>query len=144
MKKLFFAALLAIAVASSAFAGSTNVNVKVLNNFKTTFAKASEISWTSTDDYAKAVFTIDNVKMEAFFNIDGELIGTSKNITLDELPVNAKRTFAKRFSGYTVKETIHFDGADESAYYISADNASESVIVKVARNEVSTFKKTKK
>ncbi len=145
MKKLFFAALFAIAIASSAFAGPSNVNVHVLNNFKTSFRNASDISWSSKDDFAKATFTLDNVKMEAFFNTSGELIGTSKNISMDALPVHAKRTFAKRFNGYTVKEAIRFEGADETAYYISADNDTESVIVKVSENEqVSTFKKSKK
>lgn len=145
MKKFFFAALVTVAIATSAFAGSNNVNVLVLNSFNHAFRNASNVAWTSREDYAKATFTLDDVKMEAFYNPNGELIGSSKGIKMDELPVNAKRTFAKKFSGYTVKEAIRFEGNDESAYYISADNDTESVIVKVSDNEqVSTFKKTNK
>ncbi len=145
MKKLFFAALLAISVATSAFAAGTNVNYSTLKNFKTEFKNASNISWTATDDFAKATFTVNDVKMEAFYNAEGELIGTSKSIGLDELPVNAKRTFAKKYDGYTVKEVIHFEGAKESAYFLSASNDTESVILKVGENEqLSTYKKTKK
>ena len=73
--------------------------------------------------------------MEAFYNVDGEISGTSKAITLEDLPVNAKRSFAKRFNGYTVKEIIHFDGTEETAYYISAENDKETVILKVGVNE---------
>ena len=145
MKKLFFAALLAISVATSAFAAGTNVNASVLRNFKMDFKNATNISWTAAEDYAKATFTVNNVKTEAFYNAEGELIGTSKNIELDELPVNAKRTFAKKFDGYTVKEVIHFEGSNESAYYLSAENNTEAVIFKVGENEqLTTYKKTKK
>ena len=143
MKKFFFIALMAVGLASSAFAGTSSVNISVLNNFKSSFGNANDISWTLKDDFAKATFTLNNVKMEAFFNSAGELIGTSKNISMDEVPVSAKRTFAKKFGGYTVTEAIHFEGADENAYYISADNNSESVIIKLAENgQVTTFKKT--
>ena len=83
--------------------------------------------------------------MEAIFSLDGDIIAICKSITLDDLPVNAKRNFARKFDGYTVTEAIRFEGADEGAYYISAENQKESVIVKVAdTNYVTVFKKTKK
>jgi len=137
--------LFAIAVASSAFAGPGNVNIRVLNNFNSAFKNASGTTWSATGNLAKATFINDNVKMEAFYSLEGELIGTTKGISMDEIPVKAKRSFAKKFNGYTVKEAILFEGADETAYFISADNETESVIVKVSENEqVSTFKSTKK
>lgn len=145
MKKLLFAALLAVSVATSAFAEGTNVNISVLNNFKTEFKNAANISWVSKDDFAKATFTVNNVKMEAFYNLQGELIGTSKSINLNELPVNAKRAFAKKYAGYTVKEVIHFEQSDEAAYFLSAESETESIIFKVGHNEqLTTFKHTKK
>lgn len=146
MKKLLFSALFAIAIASSAFAApSSNVNANILSHFKSSFHNATDITWTSKEDFAKATFTLDNIKMEAFYNATGDLIGTSKNIGMEELPVNAKRSFAKKFQNYTVKEAIHFEGVDETAYYISAENDVESVIVRVAENEqMSTYKKTRK
>lgn len=145
MKKLFFAALFAIAVASSAFAGPGNVNVRVLNNFNAAFKNATGTTWSAAGNYAKATFIHNNIRTEAFYNTEGELIGTSKGISMDEIPVKAKRTFAKKFDGYTVKEAILFEGADETAYFISADNDTGSVIVKVGENDqVSIFKNTKK
>lgn len=145
MKKLFFAALFAIAIASSAFAGPGNVNINILNNFSSTFRDASGITWSASGDFAKATFTNNNVKMNAFYNINGDLIGTSKAISMDELPVGAKRTFAKKFGGYTVTEAIIFEAPEETAYFISANNDSENVIAKVNQHEqVSIYKKTKK
>jgi len=146
MKKLFIAALLAISVASSAFAADVaTVKAIVLNNFKHDFERATEVSWKANSDYAKATFILDHQKMEVFYNSDGDIIGTSKAISLDELPVKAKRTFAQKFDGYTVKEAIRFEGNEDAAYFISAENEKESVVLKVADNsQVSIFKKDKK
>jgi len=146
MKRIFITGLLAVLVAASAFAAETkNINLVTLNNFKSQFTEAADVNWTTTTNFAKATFTLNNQQMEAFYNIDGDMIGTSKKITLEELPVLAKREFAKNFNGYTVNEAIHFKGADEEAYYIRANNEKESVIVKVSLDQyLSIFKKVKK
>src|SRR3954463_14235886 len=118
MKKLFFLALLAVTVAGSAFAADTKkVNASVLSSFKSEFKQASNVSWKTGADYAKATFTIDNKQVEAFYNLEGDMIAKSENIGLEELPVNAKRSFAKYFNGYAVKQAIHFEGTNEEAYY---------------------------
>ena len=132
MKKLFISALLAITVAASSFAAEgNNVSYTVRNNFSSQFKKASDVQWTSGENYTKATFILDNVRTEAFYSAEGEFIGTNQAITLEELPVNAKRAFAKKYDGYTVKEAIRFEGSQESAYYISAEDGRGSVILKV-------------
>lgn len=91
------------------------------------------------------MFIKDNTKMEVYYDYTGDVIGTSKSITLNELPVGAKRSFAKRFEGYTVKEAIRLDGVSEAAYYISGENEKETVILKVNQdNRILLFMKTKK
>jgi len=146
MKKLFTIALLALTIVTSAFANSSEtVSKYVTNRFKTDFKNASEVSWTSKADYVKASFTLNDKKMEAYYNRRGEVIAKSTNISLDELPVNVKRSFAKKFEGYTVKEAILFEGTEENAYYISAENEKETVILKVDQdNQLKNFKRTKK
>lgn len=145
MKKLFFAALLAVAVAGSAFAADTKISSAVLSSFKNEFKQASNVSWKTGAGYTKASFTLDNQQMEVFYNAEGNVIASSRNIGLDELPVRAKRNFSKHFTGYTVNQAIKIDGEDEKAYYISAENEKESVIVKIDdADAMSIFQKTKK
>lgn len=145
MKKIIITAVLAVAMAAGAFAAPKKVNAAILANFETEFKMASNVTWIVTHDYTKAAFTTGNTNMEVYYSSAGEIIGKSRSITLDELPVNAKRIFAKKFAGYEAKEAIRFDGFDEAAYYISGENEKESVIIKVTdSNDVSIFKKTKK
>jgi len=146
MKKLFFAALITVTVATSAFAKDVNkISSRATHNFSFDFRGAEKVNWISKSNFYKASFILDGQKMEAFYNLNGDMIGTSQNITLDQLPTSAKRTFAKRYNGYTVKEAIRFEGVDESAYYISAENEKENVILKVADDaNVSVFQKDRK
>lgn len=142
MKKLFIAALLAVTVSASAFA---NANTTLAaGSFKSEFRNASNVTWVTTADYTKASFTMDNQRMEAFYNADGEKIGTSKSVNLEELPLAAKRQFAKKYDGYTVKEAIRFTGTEESAYYISAQGEKGSVILKIEDNSNMTVLKSSK
>lgn len=132
MKKLFISALLAVTVTVSGFAAEGNtVSFAARNNFASQFKHASEVQWTAADNYTKATFVWNNVRTEALYTPEGEFIGTNQAITLEELPLNAKRAFAKKYDGYTVKEAVRFEGVQESAYYISAANEKGSVILKV-------------
>ena len=157
MKKLFLSALLAVSLFSSAFATDENtkaaeetkkekqINVRTLHNFRTEFGNLANVQWTTRADFSRASFVYNNENMEAFFDVHGELIGTSKAVTIDQMPVNVKRVFAKKYAAYTVKETIRFDGIDESAYYISAENGAKSVVLKVSvSGGISLFSSAKK
>lgn len=143
MKKLFISTLLAATVSLSSFAAAgNNVSYSVRNNFETQFKKASDVQWTSAENYTKATFVLDNVRTEALYSTDGDFIGTNQAVTLEELPVKAKRAFAKSYDGYTVKQAISFEGTQESAYYISAQSEKGSVILKVEDNgSISTVKR---
>ncbi|MDB5246268.1 MAG: hypothetical protein JWQ40_662 [Segetibacter sp.] len=145
MKKLLIAVLLAVTVATSAFADTKKVNILIKNTFNADYPGATNITWTIGSNFAKATFVVDKQKMEAFYQINGDKIGTSKSIDPEDLPVSAKRTLAKKYSefiafgSFSVKEAIRFDRADEGAYFISLENEHESVILKVTDSGVVTL-----
>jgi hypothetical protein len=146
MKKLFIAALLTVTVATSAFSKDVNkVNTRAQHNFNYDFKGAENVNWTVKSNFAKADFIMNGEKMEAFYNLNGEMIGTSKNITLNELPTSAKRLLARKYNGYTITEAIRFNGADEAGYYISGENDKEKIILKVSEDsQVSVYQKDSK
>ena len=145
MKKLFIAALLTVTVATSAFAADEKkIGGSILRAFESEFSGANNVQWSVKTEFIKATFEIDGIKTDAFYNHQGESIGTSRRITLEDLPVQAKRTFAKKYSDYVVKEAIKFQGNDETAFYVSAENEKHSVILKITGAGMSTFKKTSK
>ena len=145
MKKLLIAAVLTVSVATTAFtADEKKIDSRIRENFKSEYAEAGNVKWSMKPTYVRATFELNGKQSDVYYSLDGETIGTSQKITLDKLPVHAKRTFAKRYADYTVKEAIKFDGKDETAYFISAENDKQSVILKVTDAGISTYKRTSK
>ncbi|HEX8331984.1 MAG TPA: hypothetical protein VF622_05135 [Segetibacter sp.] len=143
MKNLFITTVLALSIAISSIASDRNsVNYKAERNFAVEFADAKNVNWTATEKYTKASFTMNQVTMEAFYDHQGNYIGTSSKIDIGDLPISGKRSFAKKYAAYTVKEVIKFEGTDETAYYLVAENEEQSLYVKVSvEGFVSVFKK---
>lgn len=145
MKKLLFAACLSISLAASAFTpDEKKISNKIKDNFANSYVDASNVEWSTMSTYVKASCNLNGKKTDVYYDFDGEMIGQSQQVTLESLPVSAKRTFAKKYADYTVKEAIKFDTDDESAYFISAENDKESVILKVTGAGISHFRKTAK
>jgi hypothetical protein len=145
MKKLLFTALIAVSFMSSAFAYPVNfVSNDIINSFQGSFPKATNVQWDVNAHFAKATFVTDHLNTEAYYSLNGEFIGTSHAVTIDNLPTWAKRRFAKKYGSYIVKEAIQFDGVEETAYFISAENENQTVIIKAVDGVIGIFKKTSK
>src|SRR5215210_2722526 len=101
MKNIFLTALLAATVAVNAFASDAKESHSLpVSNFDVAFKKASNYLITQNKDYIKATFVSNNIRMDALYTPQGDLIGTTHDIKPEELPADAKRTIAKKFEGY--------------------------------------------
>ena len=133
MKKLLISAVLTVLIATSSFAANgKELNSKVVSNFSMEFKNAKNVTWKSTENFVKASFILNDKSMAAFYDLDGNMIGTSTDIAIDDLPTNAKRAFAKKYAEYTVKEAIQFEGVEETAYYIAAESENQTLLLKVS------------
>ena len=125
MKKILITILFALAVVGSPFAaGVKKVYAGTSGSLKNEFSQD---------------FDINNQE-----NLNEQKAGDNQKKTENQLPVQAKRTFAKMFEGYNIKQAVRLAGAEGDAYYISAENEKESIIVKIDDNlEVLILKKLK-
>ncbi|MEJ7828221.1 MAG: hypothetical protein WKF91_08505 [Segetibacter sp.] len=145
MKKLFFAALIAVSVSANAFAQDVNqIDEKAVENFESAYGGASNVEWISKENFTKASFVQNEQKVEVFYNLDGDYIATTTQIKLDHVPTFVKRIVAKNYSDYTVKEAFKFQADDEAAYFISAENEKENVVLKVNGGLLSVYSRTDK
>jgi hypothetical protein len=149
MKKLIMAAIIAVAITSSAFAAAPEtVSYKVVSQFKTDFADAQNVSWKVGKDFVKASFILEDEKVEAFYNYDGDLVATSKAIAFNKLPKKALKIITEKFPfpPYELKEAIQMATAENGTeYYVSFETAKENIVVKVSNaSVVSIFKRTTK
>lgn len=134
MKKFIITALIAVALTTSSFADPANVNYRVLSHFNNDFSEAKNVSWTISEKFAKAKFQLDEKTVEAFYDMDGELIGSSTIIGYDKLPKKAIENISKKypFPPYKLKECIEFvNGEGEKSYFTSFDTEKEMVVVQI-------------
>jgi hypothetical protein len=146
MKKLIIAAVMVVVAATSAFAEGKSVSVKVKNQFANEFTAASNIAWTAGSEFSKATFIMNDQRMEAYYDNEGELIGTSRATTLDFLPAKATKKINEKYASYKTEEVIEFDNVkDGLSYYVSLSNDTQKVVLQVsAEGSISVFKKTNK
>lgn len=145
MKKFIIATLITVAISSSAFAADVSkVSFRVLNAFESQFVGATDVAWTVTADYTKAKFSIEGETVEAFFNGNGDVIGTSRKVEFKRLPLSAIQKIKKSYAKYQVTETIEFEMNGDRRFYVSVEAGTERKILEVSLyGQVSVFDKNK-
>src|SRR5689334_5468406 len=143
MKKMIIAA--AMFVSLSAFANDEKVSPKVLNSFNTEFTSAQEVEWTATGDYFRASFDMNGVKVSAYYNADGELMGLTRNISTAQLPVSLQANLKKNYSGYWISDLFEVAKNNGTSYYVTLENGDKKVVLTSANgSDWSTYKKDRK
>src|SRR5882762_9022129 len=88
MKKVSIIALMVITIASSAFAGGNgSLEFKGADSFKKMFPHATKVAVIVKKDFTQVNFTWNNIDLETFFDKQGNLIGTSRNVAVNDLPL---------------------------------------------------------
>ncbi|GEO12235.1 hypothetical protein [Segetibacter aerophilus] len=144
MKKLFLAALFAASLSSSFAQSLSQVDEKAVADFEVAFRGASNVEWSSKNNFTIASFIQNDRKVEVYYNIDGDFVATTHQVKMDDVPTFAKRTFAKSYKDYVVKEAFKFQGYDEVAYYISVENEKETLVLKAIKGWVEVYSRTSK
>ncbi len=142
MKKIIY--LLALTVLSfSVKANETNVNSRVMEAFKKDFTHATNVQWTITSDVSRASFTFNDISYFAFYNVTGELLGTTRYVTLLNLPIKLQSSLRNDYKDYWVSNLFEVNNADGLSYYITIEDADNKVVLK-SDNGNSWVKQSKK
>ena len=122
--------------AISAFATDpAKVSLKVKAAFENDFSKASRVNWEKTSDFYFASFTLNNVQVDAAYNEEGQLVGTSRRISLEQLPLNISMALAEKYEGYQLNESVvelTYEGL--TRYYVNAENKDQVLKLKCYGN----------
>jgi hypothetical protein len=145
MKKFFaFVAIAAVTVtpalaatgartAATPAATSTleTANTRAAFRFSTDFKGASGI-WSDEQNYNEVLFFWHNELMDAYYDKDGNLIGTFHQVDASELPAKATSKIASWYKGYDVKSTtvMEKDGQDP-VYYVTVQSPAHLLILAV-------------
>ena len=148
MKQLFMTAIIALTIGTSAYAGPNTISTKVNDHFAVSFRNAKNVAWKTDQKFDKVSFVLDGVKVQAFYDVEGELIGTSKTFAFDKLPKSALETITTQYTypEYQLQDCIEFVNADkEKNFYISFAKQNGTVVLEITEGGmVSIFSKSNK
>lgn len=111
---------------------NANVSYAVINQFKSDYSGAENVSWTVTESTQKAEFTLDGVKMTAFYNLNGDYMGTTKQVAYKSISARAQKEIASRYKDYTIGQVIELNTGDGIQHFVDLKNDKNEILVRVA------------
>jgi hypothetical protein len=145
-RKIIIGLFMLITGISSAFAnGREEVNQQIIKSFNKEFAGAQNVQWTTTKEYVRATFTLNEQVAFAYYSEDGKLLGVTRNIVSGQLPISLLTDLKKNYNAYWIADLFEMAADDENTYYVTLENSDYKVVLKSnGTNNWEVFKKERK
>jgi len=123
-----------------------NVSQYSKNNFYTEFGNLPNVQWRRDENFDVATFSENGQKMEAFYDSDANLVGTTAIKTFADLPANAQREIKSKYNDYSIGQVLFFDDNewnetdmimygsqfnDADNYFVELSKGNDRIVVRV-------------
>ena len=150
MKKLFITAAIATMFSVTAFAdggkkakaeGEKNVSYGALTKFATEFENASNVVWTVTPNTQKVEFVLEGAKFTAFYDLDGEYLGRTQEVSVLLLPEANRKELAAKYGDFTVSQVIQYENksAEPLVYFVDLVKGNKEIVLKAVPYQTLSF-----
>lgn len=150
MKKIFLllSSLLVVGVITSTAQLDLVVDPKVKESFKKEFPEAQLVKWSGTQDYSRADFIMKDYRLEAFFNKQGELLETRRDLIYHQLPLTVMKELEKNFPETTFSQIEEISNSGSTKYSLIAESSKRifkivatpdgrtSVVERIRKNKI--------
>lgn len=147
MKKIIAGMILVLSLASfTTFAsGGEKIGQETLVNFKKEFKAAQNVKWSVADEVSTATFNLNGFRVQAYFDVDGQLLGTARSILFEQLPISVINSINNRFDDAPVYEIVEYTRGAETFYMMTIDAAKAKLKIRAtATGYITVEKKIKK
>jgi len=146
MKKLSIIAAFILTIVTSAFADDKKAPAfKGADHFKSAFPSATIDAYEIKGKYTVVNFTWNGLKLQSFYDAQGNSIGTSREIAIHDLPLSYLANIRSEYPDYALVQAIEFDHTTEGLkYYVTVQGAQRSYVLEISpEGTISVFKKMK-
>jgi hypothetical protein len=132
MKRIILMLTLCLSLFSlRGFASDIEVSDAALSSFKTSFANATEVSWTAYNDYYRVSFFVEEEYIIAYYDKDGQRIAMTRNISLKQLPLSLQVTLKNEYNNYWITDMFEVNNTEQGiVYYVTIENADSKIVLK--------------
>ncbi len=121
------------------------VSPVVLKAFENSFKTAKDVSWTTSDKFFKASFELNQQHVTAFFDVEGQMIALTRNITTFQLPIVLQSSLIANYKSYWITDLFEVANEQGNTYYVTVETADSKVVLKSNSSyNWSTYKKLQK
>lgn len=111
---------------TAAFAdGTPEVDSRIQIALNKQFAGCESVTWTKVKDYQQATFVFHESLVVAYFNEDGDLLGSARNIIVDHLPLSVLQSFDKHLAGFEIFEITEITNAEGTSYWLTLEKGNK-------------------
>jgi hypothetical protein len=119
-------------------------------NFDSDFKGATDVQSKRVETFDKFSFTSkDGQKLEAFYDFDGKLVGTTQYKTFADLPLKGQNEIKTKYKDYTVDKVVFYDDnetnisdmilygvqfEDADNYFVELSKGNKTIILQVNTN----------
>jgi hypothetical protein len=134
-----------VAVTAAIANEGADINPKVQAAFDKDFSSAKNVKWNRDGDYLKASFTMGDMLTDAFYTEEGELVGSARNLTFDQLPLAVVLEVNKRFGEGTVLNVLEITNDEGTSYRLWIEQANKKIKIRSnGSGEITVLEKIKK
>ena len=117
----------------------------MLASFKTEFTNAKDVEWDTGSNYFRATFTMNDQRVFAFYNVEGELLSVARYISSIQLPINLFSDLKNNYSKYWISDLFEVSNSEGLHYYVTLETADSKLVMHSGNGgSWSTYSKNKK
>jgi len=115
------------------------------DHFEQKFPSATEEDCKNMGQFTEVNFVWNGIRLQAFYDLTGEPVATSRLVALNNLPLSVQMSLKKEYPSYVVTEASEFsDEGDGLCYYVAITGPKASYLLHVSTSgTISVFKKMK-
>ncbi len=130
MKKLLIIFAIFGSIYSTNSFAQDKTPVIVSKSFQTSFNNAKEVNWSEVNGLYKAAFTSDGQTIFAFYDAEGNLVASARNVSFLQLPLSLQTDLRKDYQHFSATNFFEVNNEGGTSYYATIENNSEKLQLK--------------
>lgn len=144
MKKLLIVFTIFSSIYSTNSFAQDKTPTIVSKSFQTSFSNAKEVNWSEVNDLYKAAFISDGQTIFAYFDAEGNLVASARDISLLQLPLSLQTNLRKNYQDYNATNSFEVSNEEGTTYYVTIEsNSSKLQLKSTSFGEWDTYKKSR-
>jgi len=130
---------------TTAFAdGTPKVNNTIQRSLNREFTGCESVQWRKVKEYQEATFIFHESLIVAYFNEEGDLLGSARNITAEQVPFSVMQSLDKHLANFEIFEITEITNAEGTSYWVTLEKGNKRYRAKAnANGEISRFSSIK-